>query len=207
MMTLILDLLSRGIGFGFTAAVSPGPFQTLVITETLSHGWRRALPIIFAPLISDIPSIAITLFILGQLPPSVLRILQIVGGLFTLYLAWGMFQRLRTGASLGPAQNASGQDKLKQGVILNMFNPVPYIFWGTINGPIVSQAWGESPVAAIAFVVAFYGIFIGGMAMLVAVFHQARRLDERVIRILLSISLIVMVYLGLRILHAGLWGS
>src|SRR5689334_21390087 len=177
-MALMLDLLSRGIGFGFTAAVSPGAFQTLLITETLTKGWRRALPLIFAPLISDIPVIALTLFILGQLPPTALRVIQIGGGLFILYIAWGMFRRLRANVSLGPEQNAGG-DVLRRAVILNAFNPSPYIFWGTINGPIVSQAWNESPVAAVAFVAAFYGIFISGLAVLVAVFHQARRLDER----------------------------
>jgi len=205
-MALMLDLLSRGIGFGFTAGVSPGAFQTLLITETLTHGWRRALPVIFAPLISDIPVVTITLFILGQLPPMALRIIQIGGGLFMLYIAWGMFQRLRANVSLNPGQNPGG-DALKRAVILNTFNPSPYIFWGTINGPIVSQAWRESPAAAVTFVVAFYGIFIVVLAGLVAVFHQARRLNERVIRILLSISLIVMVWLGLRILQAGLFGT
>ena len=33
--------LLQGIGFGFAAASQPGPFQTYLISQSISQGWRR----------------------------------------------------------------------------------------------------------------------------------------------------------------------
>jgi threonine/homoserine/homoserine lactone efflux protein len=205
---LVLSLLAQGLGWGFTAAVQPGPLQAYILSETLAHGWRRSLPIVFAPLLADGPVIAVTLFILVQVPDSVLRLIQIVGGLFIIYLAWSMFRQLRQGVVIGPAQqtNTDRRSALLRGVMLNLFNPAVYIFWGTISGPIVIKAWQQSPVAAVAFMVGFYSVIVGTMAVLVAVFQQARRLDERVVRLILSASLVILVVLGGLLLKSGVIG-
>lgn len=42
--------LILGITYAFAAAMQPGPFQTYVIAQTLSRGWKRTLPAAFAPL-------------------------------------------------------------------------------------------------------------------------------------------------------------
>src|SRR5512135_1176072 len=89
---LIISLLVEGCGLGFTAAVQPGPLQTYILTQTLRYGWRRALPTIFAPLFSDGPVIVLTLFVLVQLPASILSLIQVAGGVFILYLAWSTFK-------------------------------------------------------------------------------------------------------------------
>jgi threonine/homoserine/homoserine lactone efflux protein len=204
----VLSLLAQGLGLGFTAAVQPGPLQAYILSETLTHGWRRSLPIIFAPLLADGPVIVITLFILVQLPASALRLIQIAGGLFIIYLAWSMFRELRRGVSIGPAQqtNAGGRGALLRGVMINLFSPAVYIFWGTISGPIVIKAWHQSPAAAVAFIVGFYSVIVGTMAVLVAVFQQARRLDERTVRLMLSVSLVILVVLGGLLLKSGILG-
>ena len=60
--------LLQGIGYGFAAAVQPGPFQTYIITQTLSRGWKRTLPAAFAPLVSDGPIILLCILVLSQVP-------------------------------------------------------------------------------------------------------------------------------------------
>jgi threonine/homoserine/homoserine lactone efflux protein len=207
-VVLVLSLLSQGLGLGFAAAVQPGPLQAYILSETLAHGWRRSLPIILAPLLADGPVIAITLFVLAQLPDSVRRLLQIAGGLFIIYLAWSMFRQLRQGVTIGPAQqpNAGRRSALLRGAMLNLFNPGVYIFWGTVSGPILIKAWQQSPVAAVAFMAGFYSVIVGTMAVLVAVFQQARRLDERVVRLMLSASLVILVALGGLLLKSGVIG-
>jgi threonine/homoserine/homoserine lactone efflux protein len=208
-LPIILSYLFQAIGFGFASAVSPGTLQTLIINETLTHGWRRSLPIVFAPLISDIPVLALTLFILGQLFDSVLRIIQIAGGVFILYLAWGMFRELRTeivtsGTDIS-APTAAGM--LRKSVTLNLLNPMPYIFWGTIMGPIARQAWTESPIAAVAFMIGFYVTMIGMFALFVGIIHQARRLDDKLVRVLRGIAVVVMFALGMLVLKSGIFGA
>ena len=57
------------------------------------------MPIALAPLISDGPIIAAVLFVLAQLSKQTLGIIQIAGGLFILYLAYGAYQTIRQAAS------------------------------------------------------------------------------------------------------------
>src|SRR3970040_1606771 len=78
----------QGIGYGFAAAVQPGPFQTYLISQTLTKGWKRPLPASLAPLISDGPIIALCLLVLSQVPAWLQRFLYVAGGLFILYLAY-----------------------------------------------------------------------------------------------------------------------
>jgi threonine/homoserine/homoserine lactone efflux protein len=52
----MLSYLTPGITYAFAAAVQPGPFQAYLISLTLVTGWRRTLPAVFAPLLSDIPN-------------------------------------------------------------------------------------------------------------------------------------------------------
>ena len=82
----------QGIVYGFAAAAQPGPLQTYLISQTLRKGWRRTLPAAFAPLFSDGPIIALSLLILSQIPPWLQRSLYIAGGLFVLYLAYGVYK-------------------------------------------------------------------------------------------------------------------
>jgi threonine/homoserine/homoserine lactone efflux protein len=79
----------QGIVYGFAAAVQPGPFQTYLISQTLTKGWQKTLPAALAPLVSDGPIIALCLLVLSQVPLWLERLLNIIGGLFILYLAYG----------------------------------------------------------------------------------------------------------------------
>ena len=61
-------------------AVQPGPFQMYLISQTLLKGWKRTLPVVFAPLISDGPIIALCLFVLSQVPSWLQRFLYSLEG-------------------------------------------------------------------------------------------------------------------------------
>ena len=80
----MLPFLLQGLTLGFAAGAQPGPFQTYLISQTLSQGWRRTWIAAFAPLISDGPIVALALLVLSQVPDWFQRVLQIVGGLFVL---------------------------------------------------------------------------------------------------------------------------
>ena len=91
----ILPFLLQGIGYGFSAAVQPGPFQTYLISQTLLNGWRRTLIAALAPLVSDGLIILTVLFVLTRVPATFRLALQLAGGIFILYLAWGAFHSWR----------------------------------------------------------------------------------------------------------------
>jgi len=77
-----------GISYAFACVVQPGPFQAFLFSQSLMHGWRKTIPLVFAPLLSDLPVIILVLLVLTQIPHVVLVILQCIGGVFLLYLAF-----------------------------------------------------------------------------------------------------------------------
>ncbi len=84
-----------GITFGFASAVQPGPMQTFLISRALAHGWRHALPLSLAPIVSDIPIVTVTLLVLNVIPEWVGNALHLAGGIFLLYLAWEAYRTFR----------------------------------------------------------------------------------------------------------------
>jgi threonine/homoserine/homoserine lactone efflux protein len=199
----MLEYLLTGAGLGFAGAIQPGPFQTFVISEALRKGWRQALPAALAPLISDLPIILLALFVLTRVPPTLQRVLYVVSGLYILYLAWHAWQvRCVTPA----AETAS--DPARSGALraaaMNLLSPGPYIFWSLIAGPMLLQAWQQSPAAAAAFLLGFYGAMVGTLAALIVVFGAAGGLNPRVAVVLTSLSAIILAAFGVRQLWLGL---
>ena len=143
---IFLSYLLQGSGLGATAGASPGSFQSYLINQTLVGGWRRGAPITFAPLISDIPIILTILLLLSQMPANFLRWISLAGGLFALYLAWGLWQQWRSAGPIPIAstESVSSRNSFWRGVIMNLLSPGPYTFWALINGPILVDALRQS---------------------------------------------------------------
>ena len=202
----LLTYFLQGAALGFAAAISPGPFQTYLITETLSGGWRRGMPITFAPLITDLPIILLSLFMLNQLPEYFLRIISLAGGAFVLYLAWRIWGSWRQGTEQTEPNMTNSRSSFGRGVIANLLTPGPYLFWALVSGPILLSALRQSIAAGAAFLIGFYGVMILSLLGIVLIFHQARRLGARVVHILLLVSMIVLVIFGFILIKQGIWG-
>ena len=121
----ILPFLLQGIGYGFSAAVQPGPFQTYLISQTLLNGWRRTLIAAFAPLVSDGLIIATVLLVLTRVPAAFRLALQLAGGVFILYLAWGAIAAWRRFDVAAPPAPAVGQQSLLRAALMNSLTPTP----------------------------------------------------------------------------------
>jgi len=148
----------------------------LVISETLRHGRRNGLKVAAAPLITDIPIVALSILVLAQLSESdvILGAISIVGGLFVGYLSYGslVVKGLEMEESSGPSHS------LLKGVTLNFVNPNPYLFWIGVGAPTVLTAYGRSAPAAVAYLVSFYALLVGskvGVALLADRSREALR--------------------------------
>ncbi len=200
----MLGYFLQGLVLGVTAAAQPGPFQAYLLSQTIKNGWRRTLPAAFAPLISDGPIILLVLLILTQTPQWFLYALQIAGGLFLLYLAYGAYKAFQMrAASISPPPDAAQQSLLK-GALMNALSPNPYIFWATIAGPIFIEGWRQAPRYGVSFVVGFYMTLIGGFMAFIGLFALTRRLDPSVSRALSLVSAILLLLFGLYQLWQGL---
>lgn len=197
--------LWRGLLLGFSAAAQPGPFQAYLLAQTLQQGGRHTLPAVFAPLLSDGPIVALVVLVLTQLPGWFLNGLQLAGGLFLLYLAWGAYRAfaLTADPSHSPTIESTAQGLLKA-ALMNGLNPNPYIFWGTVAGPIFLTGWRQSPGLGLYFVSGFYVALIGGFAGFVALFAATKRVDPRMNRLLSGLSALALGLFGLYQLWRGL---
>jgi threonine/homoserine/homoserine lactone efflux protein len=203
--------LIQGLALGFTAAASPGQFQTFLINQTLSGGWRRGAPLAFAPIFSDIPIVLTILLVLNRLPPAFLSAISLAGGVFALYLAWTGWKQWRAQAAAGssasaPVPQADGRPVCLRGVLINALSAGPYTFWTLVNGPLVLAALKISALHAGLFLLGFYRLFIGGMLALVAIFHQARRLGPGLVRALSLLSLVILAVFAVILLQRGVLG-
>lgn len=63
----MFGFLTTGAILGLSAGIAPGPLLALVISETLRHGMKAGVKVALAPIISDLPIVALTLYILAKL--------------------------------------------------------------------------------------------------------------------------------------------
>lgn len=214
------SFLLQGAALGITAAATPGPFQTYLINQTLVGGWRRGAPLPFAPLISDPPIILAVLLFLNQIPTHFTQLISLAGGLFVLFLAWSLWREWRKSGSADSQLTVPDQQTaadvstnkpiwraISKGALMNLLSPGPYLFWALVSGPILMMGWQHSPFSGSAFLIGFYGAMIIGMLGLVILFQQTRRLGERVVRIMVLVSIVVLVVFGIILLAQGthLW--
>lgn len=193
----------QGVGLGFSAAVLPGPFLAYLISQTLSRGWKRALPAALAPLISDGPIIALCLLILSQVPAWFERTLHFAGGTFILYLAYGAYKAWK-GFDPGMAAEESGiQGSLFKAALMNTLSPGPYIYWSLVTGPILIRGWRETPVNGISFLAGFYVTIVFSLAAIILVFGLARQLGPNVNRALVGVSALALFFFGFYQLWLG----
>jgi len=153
-----------GAALALPAIITPSPFKVFLISEALVNGWRRTLPISLAPLVTDGPIIVLVLFVLSQTPAWFLAALRIFGGLFILYLARRLLALLRADGPALKASTEAADQTFWKAIVVNIFNPAPYLLWGVVAGPIVLQGWEHSFGLGLSFIIGFYATFVVGLA-------------------------------------------
>jgi threonine/homoserine/homoserine lactone efflux protein len=199
----IFAYLLQAAALGLSAAAMPGPFQAYLISQSLRLGWRRALPAAFAPLLSDGPMLILVLFVLTRLPTGFLRVLQIGGAFFILFLAWKSWQAFRQFQAQPVISPGAERQSFFQAALMNVLNPNPYLFWSIVAGPIFLTGWKLHMFNGIAFLLGFYAVMLGGLALLVILFGSARRLGPQINRALLGISALALFAFGIYQLWQG----
>ncbi|MBX3049324.1 MAG: LysE family transporter [Anaerolineales bacterium] len=200
----------QGAGIGLYAALSPGPFQSLVIAQSLLGGWRRAAPVTFGPLIADIPIATLLVFFISQVPDDFLRFIRLAGAALLIWLAWGLWQEMRSRSQQSNPQAATPQSPwrgLAQGVLMIFLSPGPYLFWALILGPLLLQALGLSWLHAILFLLGFYSFSIGGLQLLALVLGRLGQLSSRGRWWLQAASLALMLGYAAFLAYSGLKGQ
>lgn len=202
----MIAYLLFGVTYAFAAAVQPGPLQAWLVARTLSHGWRRALPGAFSPLLSDGPIIALSLLALSRMPAWLLPVIRIAGGAVLLafaLLAARDWRRAGAQRSADPAPAGSAPRSLLGAAAVNFTSPGPYLGWSLVMGPLLLRGWREAPARGIALLAGFYGTMVLAMALMILAIGAARTAVPRANRVLLGASAVALAALGIWQLAAG----
>ncbi len=199
--------LLLGIALGLGAGISPGPLLGLVLTSTLRRGFGAGVRVALVPLPTDAPIVLLSVFVLESLPAMAVRALGVAGGAYVIYLGAGTLRGART-AELSAARNASSRRDILQGALVKALSPHPWLFWISVGGPLLVNAWGDAPVRGVTFLVGFYGLLVGTKVVVARAATTGRqRMSERWYQrallgagVLLSVAgaLLIWEFLGIR---------
>ena len=189
---MLLTYILKAAAIGFSAGVTPGPLQAVFLSYAVKGGWKRAMPAAFAPLVSDGPVILLVMLVLTNVPESFIRVLQIGGSAFLLYLAWESFKAYRSYRAIEVTLATNGWRTLFKATAMNLLAPGPWLFWSLINGPNLAEIWELSHLWGVAYLVTFYGVFIISNIVLILLFSTMRRMGEHVRKGLLLVSAVIL---------------
>jgi threonine/homoserine/homoserine lactone efflux protein len=168
----MVKMFIAGSALGLAAGFAPGPLLTMVISQTIGHGFKEGVKTAFSPIITDLPIIAITTFLVSgiyALKP-LLGLMSIAGGCLLCYLAYGnLIQR-----PMSDPGSVCKPNSVFKGALINVLSPHPYLFWITVGSPMILAAYAQSSINAVAFVLGFYSCLIGAKIVLAYFVTQTR---------------------------------
>lgn len=198
--------LSFGLVMGLTAGLSPGPLLTLVIAESLQYGIRAGIKVALAPVISDAPIIILMLLLVDQLAGfnSIIGLLSMLGSGYIFYMAYAT-ARLKLPSQ---QQTQEQSNSISKGVLANLLNPHPYLFWLTVGAPTIIKSVSVSSLAPVIFMAGFYIPLVGSKIVLAVLVGKHRSLLSgsayanvmRVLALLLAVFAILLFVDGLRLM-------
>lgn len=193
--------LITGIVLGLSSGLSPGPLFALVISETLNYGRKEGIKIAITPLITDIPIIVISFFVIDQFANSdvVYGILSLGGGLFIGFLAFNSFKLKDFDVSADVKARS-----IRKGIVANLLNPAPYIFWITVGIPTVLKGFSESIVHVLLFVIPFYLLLVGSKILMAVLISKTGKINPKVMRYINIILGIILFALALKFIYDGI---
>ncbi len=202
----MIHFLTIGTVLGLSAGFAPGPLLTLVISETLQHDIKSGIKIALAPIITDLPIIILTLFILSKLSNfhGILGVISLTGGLFILFMGYKSLRTKGVKINLDEIKSKS----LAKGVLANALSPHPYLFWFSVGAPTMTKAMSQNISAPLAFIISFYVFLVGSKIVLAVLIGKSKSLlsgnayifTMRFLGLVLCVLAIVLFHDGLTLL-------
>ena len=200
------EFLIAGIILGLSAGIAPGPLLTLVISETIQHDIKAGIKVALAPLVTDLPIVLLTFFIISKLSSFnlILGIISLCGGLFLLYMGYEDIRTKKINTNFEQIVSRS----FSKGIIVNVLSPHPYLFWLSIGSPIIIRAMKVNTYSVISFISGFYVLLLGSKIIVAILVGRSKTfLNDKVylytIRFLggiLWIFAIVLFYDGFKLM-------
>ncbi len=204
------DVASSFFGVSVILALSPGPDNIFVLTQSMLNG-RIAGLIVTVGLASGIliHTAAVSLGVAAILAasPNLFNALKFIGAAYLLFLAWGAFNASAIKQTTGNAPKLSTAKLFFRGFIMNVTNPKVTIFFLAFLPQFTDPARGsvafQIVILGALFIIATLLIF-GGIALLAGLLGPRLQNSQKVQRLLNRTAAVVFVGLALKLLTAQL---
>ena len=202
-----LALSAAAFGLGIALGTSPGPVQLLLFSEASRGGMGRGLRAMAGANITFGTMLLLLALGLSSLEPGpgFLRIVQVIGGSFLVFLAVDAWRENRRPE---PTEGKrSGLHPAVRGVIAVVFNPGVYVFLATTGTAVLAGATanGGRSLALLTALALLAGVSLmdSGMVVLGA---GAHRVSERFLRVLGDALALGLGVLGVWLVIRGIAG-
>ncbi len=164
--------IASGLTLGATAGLMPGPLLALMVSETVRHGRREGFRIAAVPLLTDLPILIVALLAVAVMSNLHLfsGIISIAGAAYVCYLG---IDSLTLKKAVLEGEDAKPRS-LRRGIVTNLLNPHPYLFWVTVGAPTALKGFGVSAMAAAGFIAGFYAGIVGSKMGVALAVDRAR---------------------------------
>lgn len=171
----ILQYIGMGLLLGAVAGISPGPLLALVISQSIRFGYTEGAKAALTPLITDIPAVLLSVFIISEYAGDnrVFGIIAFAGAAYVLYLG---IESIYHATAVPEVHDNTKPNTLTKGILTNLLNPHPYMFWISVGTPLIIKALKTSIWTAIFFVLAFYVAIVGSKIILAFMAGKSRLL-------------------------------
>ncbi len=168
----MLAALTTGLILGLSSGLAPGPLFVLVISCAIKHNYKEGIKVAAAPLLTDAPIILISVGVVAGISGwhRALGVISLAGALYILYLSGITFKTkpMTLGETETPPRS------LRSGIIINLLNPHPYLFWLAFGGPFLFRLHNDDSLAPFAFIFGFYLLLVGSKVFLALVAGKSR---------------------------------
>lgn len=203
-------VLSSFFAVSVILALSPGPDNIFVLTQSLLHG-RFAGLIVTVGLTSGIlihtAAVSMGVAALLAASPLLFNALKFAGAAYLLYLAWGAWHASAIDKAASDAPKLSTAKLFVRGFIMNVTNPKVTIFFLAFLPQFINPARGSVAMQIVllgaVFIVATLLIF-GGIALLAGLLGPNLQNSEKFQRILNRSAAFIFTGLALKLLTAQL---
>jgi len=194
-------------GLGVALGTSPGPVQLLLFSEASRGGVRRGL-LAMAGANGTFGLMMLLLAAgLSSLEPgeTFLRVVQVVGGAFLVFLAIDAFRHSRRPEA--SETERPGSHPMLRGVVAVLLNPGVYVFLASTGAAVVASALeqGGRPQAFATVIALLAGVSLTDFGM-VLLGTGAHRVSDRTLRILGDVLAVALGALGVLLMVRGLAG-
>ena len=170
----MIHFLTIGVLLGLSAGLAPGPLLTLVISETILHDIKAGIKVALAPLITDLPIVVLTVFILSRLSGfnTILGIISIIGSIVVFMMG---LKGLKASGVEFDIQKTKPRS-LTKGILVNVLSPHPYLFWLSVGAPTMKKAMDHNIFAGLVFITSFYFLLVGAKIVLAVLVGKSKKI-------------------------------